>query len=185
GKPSRPLLFSRVLHVPALRNNLLSVLHLTRKHRYIVTIKDTRLTVVRDGEVHFTAACGRTNAAYVDGNVDTEQALPEACANVSKSDKPDLARWHRRLSHLGLDGVKQLMNKRLVDGLLIDSFDSPDPICEPCIHGKQHRDPFPKHSESRSADLLGLIHSDLHGPLPPTHTGFKYWITFIDDKSHY
>ena len=30
------------------------------------------------------------------------------------------------------------------------------------------------------------MHSDLHGPLPVlTQTGYKYWMTFIDDMSHF
>lgn len=185
GRLGRPLLFRRVLHVPALRNNLLSVLYLTRKHGYTVTIEKDTLSFKRNQDLLFTATCDKTNAAYLDGTTDPGQ-LSNECVNFSKASKLDLTLWHRRLSHLGLDGVKQLMTKQLVDGLHIDSLDSPDPICEPCIHGKQHRDPFPKHSESRCSELLGLIHSDLHGPLPVrTHAGYRYWMTFIDDKSRF
>ena len=90
------------------------------------------------------------------------------------------------LHHIGADGLTHLINKGLVDGLHLNSLDPLDPICEPCIHGKQHRDPFPKHSETRSDKLLGLIHSDIHGPLPVrTHSGYRYWMTFVDDKSRY
>src|SRR3984885_10126689 len=32
---------------------------------------------------------------------------------------------------------------------------------------------------------LELVHSDLHGPLPATANGFKYWISFTDDASRY
>ena len=33
---------------------------------------------------------------------------------------------------------------------------------------------------------MELVHSDLHGPLPVlTQTGYKYWMTFIDDMSHF
>jgi transposase InsO family protein len=185
GKPTNPIRIQRVLHVPALRNNLLAVLYLTQNSGIEVNIIKDQLTFTRDGQIIFTATCDGSNAAYLNGHTNTEQGLAEECANVSKAARLDLSLWHRRLSHLGLNAVKQLMNKRLVDGLLIDSLDPPDPICEPCIHGKQHRDPFPKQSESRSTELLGLIHSDLHGPLPPTMSGFRYWITFIDDKSRY
>ena len=32
--------------------------------------------------------------------------------------------------------------------------------------------------------LLHLVHSDVHGPLPVrTHSGYRYWITFINDSS--
>ena len=37
-----------------------------------------------------------------------------------------------------------------------------------------------------TSGLLGLVHSDLHGPLPvQIHSGYKYWITFIDDRSRF
>ena len=32
---------------------------------------------------------------------------------------------------------------------------------------------------------LELVHSDLHGPLPPTANGYKYWISFTDDASRF
>ena len=31
----------------------------------------------------------------------------------------------------------------LVDGLVLDSKAEPDPICEPCLVGKMHANPFP------------------------------------------
>src|SRR3979490_2063879 len=74
----------------------------------------------------------------------------------------------------------------MVEGMDITS-DTPFPtICEAYIHGKQHREPFPKKASSRATQLLQLVHSDIHGPLKvPTPQGFKYWITFIDDKSRH
>ena len=45
--------------------------------------------------------------------------------------------------------------------------------------------PFTRHSE-RINDLLGLIHSDVCGPLSSTaRGGYQYFITFIDDFSRY
>ena len=42
---------------------------------------------------------------------------------------------------------------------------------------------FPTSTRISTAPLE-LIHSDLHGPLPvPSPEGFRYWITFIDDKT--
>ena len=43
--------------------------------------------------------------------------------------------------------------------------------------------PFPV-STNRRDKALQLVHSDVHGPLPVrTHSGYRYWITFIDDSS--
>ena len=47
------------------------------------------------------------------------------------------------------------------------------------------RTPFTRQSE-RANDLLGLIHSDVCGPLSSTARGcFQYFITFTDDFSRY
>ena len=51
--------------------------------------------------------------------------------------------------------------------------------------GKMTKTPFTGHSE-RANDLLGLIHSDVCGPLSSnTRGGFQYFITFTDDFSRY
>ena len=45
--------------------------------------------------------------------------------------------------------------------------------------------PFAGHSE-RASDLLGLIHTDVCGPLSSIgRGGYQYFITFIDDFSRY
>ena len=57
--------------------------------------------------------------------------------------------------------------------------------CESCLLGKITKTPFTRQS-NRSNDLLGLIHSDVYGPLSITaRGGFQYFITFTDDFSRY
>ncbi|KAH9726481.1 retrovirus-related pol polyprotein from transposon RE2 [Citrus sinensis] len=54
-----------------------------------------------------------------------------------------------------------------------------------CQCGKMHRLSF-KSSESKSSTALEIIHNDLWGPAPTiSNQGFKYYITFIDDKTNY
>ena len=79
-----------------------------------------------------------------------------------------------------------MVQKELVDGLVIQVTDKPDPICEPCLAGKQHRGPIPK-SAYHSYQPLELIHSDVHGPMAviSREGGFKYWVSFIDDSSRF
>ena len=91
--------------------------------------------------------------------------------------------WHHRLAHLSLDNVKLLIRSDLVDGLTIKSSERANTICEPCLAGKQHRNPFPT-STTWVSKPLALIHTDLHGPIPTcTHSGHQYWILFIDDDT--
>ena len=63
----------------------------------------------------------------------------------------------------------------------LESFDT----CESCLRGKMTKSPFNKQGE-RASDLLGLIHTDVCGPLSTTARGeFSYFVTFTDDFSRY
>ncbi|KAJ3549031.1 hypothetical protein NMY22_g1030 [Coprinellus aureogranulatus] len=78
------------------------------------------------------------------------------------------------------------MHQDLATGILVKEGTELNNICEHCITGKQHQDPFPNLSAHRLTELLGRILSDLHGPLAvQTPHGYRYWITFIDDHSWY
>jgi len=95
----------------------------------------------------------------------------------------DITLWHRRFGHLNFGDVHKLASRNLVSGLTLNSRAPPDPICEPCLAGKQHR-LVNRNPASRETVPLALIHSDLHGPLPvSTPEGKRYWIIFIDDAT--
>ena len=69
GKQVRPVEFSRVLHVPDLRNNLLSVLFLTRHKGFTVHIGASQMSFERPtGTPLFTATIDDSNAAFLDGS---------------------------------------------------------------------------------------------------------------------
>lgn len=72
-----------------------------------------------------------------------------------------------------VDGIGQLKND--IDG-----------VCEPCTYGKQISKPFYSRGGERSSRVLQLIHSDVCGPItPPTHNGKRYFVTFMDDFTHF
>ena len=77
------------------------------------------------------------------------------------------------------------MEKLHKDGLLESlDFVSLD-TCEPCLMGKMTRTPFNGTME-RAVDLLGIIHTDVCGPMNITaRNGFRYFVTFTDDLSRY
>jgi hypothetical protein len=183
GKLGRLLEIERVLHVPALRSNLLSVLYLVRKKAFYVTLHCNTIYFRLARQLVFTATIKENNCGYLDGHT----VLPKSLSAMSASTCPlDITLWHRRFAHLNVDSVKRIIRDDLVTGLVIKSSTAPDPICAPCLAGKQHRGPIPK-TATRATGLLDLIHSDVHGPLPvQSRTGhFRYWISFIDDKSRF
>jgi hypothetical protein len=59
------LLLTSVLYVPALQNNLLSVLHLVSNHCFRVEIEGTGMHFLRNGQLMFTATI-RDNTAWLD-----------------------------------------------------------------------------------------------------------------------
>lgn len=182
GKKERLLEFERVLHVPELQSNLLSVLYLTCKKDYIVQIVKDCMSFCQNGVLRFTATVNDKNTAYLDGYPIIEFA---GAANASTCPL-DVTLWHRRFGHLNINDMREIISKELVKGLDIKVSTPSDPICEPCIAGKLHRGPIPKVASHRSSFPLGLVHSDLHGPLPvQTREGYRYWITFIDDFSRF
>jgi hypothetical protein len=61
------------------------------------------------------------------------------------------------------------------------SFDT----CESCLLGKMTKTHFDGQTE-RASDLLGLVHTDVCGPMSSVAKGgFRYSITFTDDFSRH
>ena len=157
-------------------------IYLTRNKSYNVMIDSSKMWFKRANELMFTASITDTNAAHMDGTV---QAMTEFAGAVSTCPL-DESLWHRRFAHLNVRDVHKLVQGDLVTGVTVKSKASMDPICEPCLAGKQHRVAVPKVALHRATELLALVHSDVHGPLPVrSRMGYRYWITFIDDYSRY
>ncbi|KXJ71678.1 hypothetical protein RP20_CCG019945 [Aedes albopictus] len=83
------------------------------------------------------------------------------------------------MGHLNEASLKRL--KQVANG--IDFKNEALADCVSCLEGKQARLPFPT-SDSRTTDLLELVHSDLCGPVEvPSFGGSRYFVTFVDDAS--
>ena len=100
--------------------------------------------------------------------------------NTSKANKQH---WHCHLAHLHYNTILCMVAHGMVRGMETVMGGGVD-TCEPCILGKQTCAEISKHTEPHSDTVLGCIFSDVCGKLPTqSHAGFKYFITFIDDKS--
>nr|GEX71387.1 retrotransposon protein, putative, Ty1-copia subclass [Tanacetum cinerariifolium] len=89
--------------------------------------------------------------------------------------------WHLRLAHISKKRIEKLQQKGLLKSTDDESFDQ----CISCLFGKITRKSFP-HRPERATDLLGIIHTDVCGPLRHvSRQGASYFITFTDDYSHY
>ena len=132
NQPSRLLEFHNVLHVPALRSNLLSVLYLTRQKEYKVIIQRDTMQFYRHRQLLFTATVNSNNAAFLDGQI---VPLSDFAGKVSTCNA-DETLWHRRFCHLNKRDVQKVIQGDLVRGVEVESKESMHPICEPCLAGK-------------------------------------------------
>ena len=172
-----PCRLTRVLYVPDLQNNLLSVLHLVANHSFRVEIEGKRMCFYQQGSPRFVASIKGTTA-YMD--VSTESIVESALAS---REPLSCSLWHRRLVHIGIDKIEQVLKHELATGFKLDVNDPLAPLCIPCVYGKHHRSPFPDKASHRSTTPFERIHSDLHEVPVLTLSGFRYWVTFIDDAS--
>ena len=94
----------------------------------------------------------------------------------------DLKGWHEILGHCNYEDILKL--KGVVEGMKVsDSSSSKPQDCNVCIEGKmtqiRNRNP-----DARATAPLGLVHTDLAGPIDPaSREGFRYSIAFTDDYS--
>lgn len=85
---------------------------------------------------------------------------------------------------MNFENLKELKGKNLVDGL--DFSSAVLDKCEVCLKGKLCQNSFPKESQTRTKDLLELLHCVLCGPMRTTSSGgAKYFLLITDDYSRY
>ena len=109
--------FERVLHVPDLRNNLLSVLYLTRSKSYVVSIHHDKMFFNHHKTLLFTANITSHNAAILNG-----QVVPTIQYAAFTSTCPlDTTLWHRRFAHLNHGDVNRMLNEDMVKGMVVKS----------------------------------------------------------------
>ena len=160
-----------VLYVPGLDANLLSVNKIIEKGNRVEFIGAGRRIWNQSKEI-LVVANSKGGIYRMETHCETAYAI--ATSNSNK----DL--WHRRLGHLGRQGMRALANG-LVDG--VQDFQVSDEKCSICVQGKQSRYPF-GNSGKRAMNILDLIHSDLCGPMSKQSMGGAlYFVTFIDDHS--
>jgi hypothetical protein len=118
--------------------------------------------------------------------MDADQSIAHALTTRLTSSSAPLALWHRCLGHLNFRSVKCMADEGLVTGMTVSDRNTPSDPCEPCLEGKQTRDVICKVATTCTEHVLGHVHTDVCSPLPvPSHRGYRYFITFINDSSHF
>ena len=88
--------------------------------------------------------------------------------------------WHRRLRYISKQCLERLTSQGTLESLNMSNFD----VCIECIKGKT----IDKREKgaNRCKNVLELIHTYICGPFPKASwNGQAYFVSFIDDYSHY
>lgn len=162
--------------VPAISKNIISVSCLDKKG-FSFIIKNNRCLFYLNDICYGVAQL--FNGLYI---LDLEMPIYNINTKRFKSnDSNPTYLWHCRLGHINEKRISKLHKDGFLDSFDFESYEK----CESCLLGKMTKAPFTGHSE-RASDVLGLIHSDVCGPMSSLARGrFYYFITFTDDFSRY
>ena len=97
----------------------------------------------------------------------------------------DSWKWHKKLSHLNLNSINELIRKNLVRGLPKTLLTS-DGLCDSCQKAKQRKTSFRRKEESSVVNPYHLLHVDLFGPVNVMSLGRKkYALVIVDEFTRY
>lgn len=167
----------RVMYVPDLKSNLLSVSAITK----------------RGGSVHFNndiVTVLKDNKIVLEGRMNSEEFYiikSKECVEKSMITKgnQNVKLWHSRLGHLGIHNMLKLLD--ITHGLKLSKTELMDQSlnCEICIKSNQVRTAF-GNERRRATRPLEIIHTDVCGPITPTTwDGMRYFISFLDDFTNF
>ncbi|WJX60656.1 hypothetical protein P8452_45840 [Trifolium repens] len=175
-KNGRKSVIEKVLYVPGMQCNLMSVGQLLDKG-FKVVLEDGTLKLF-DSKQNLILKSNQSKNRTFKTQL---KAIEHECLAASTENK-DSELWHKRYGHLNFESLSLLNSKNTVLGL--PSVITPVETCTTCLLGKQPRDSFKNHLPMRSNEVLNVVHSDICGPIDVLSTGGnKYFLTFVDEFS--
>ena len=176
------VIITNVALVPGLKHDLLSVSQICDRGFHVdfhsdyceVISKSTRKVVL----VRY-----RRNNIYEAGLI-TDSGGKSVCLSTRMSNEESW-KWHKKLSHLNLNNINELIRKKLVRGLP-DLLLNMDGLCDSCQKAKQRKSSFKSKSESSISEPYHLLHVDLFGPVNIMSLGrMKYAMVIVDEYTRY
>ncbi|KAD7477010.1 hypothetical protein E3N88_00146 [Mikania micrantha] len=186
------LRFDDVNHVENLKYNLLSVSQMCDKGRIsLFTKQDCRILssevlpligkVLDEYTLLKANRVGRVYALDLSKKINVKG---HPCL-FSKASPKESNLWHRRLGHVNLKNMNQLVQHGLVRGLPVKDFKC-DENYAACLKGKQHKVSFPPIEDPKSTACLQMLHMDLFGPVRIMSLAKKkYCLVIVDDYSSF
>lgn len=169
----------RVLFVPNLHRNLLSLGEMTKK-KFEIRLFGRGLKVYRGESGTELVMTGNLIAkGLYQMNFTVDIHVP---ANIVHSkDGGSLEVWHQRFGHTNFATIRKIVQSNSVNGIVCLDVNSPTSDCVPCLLGKMHRSTF-KPSPTRKLSPAELIHFDIAGPFEvKSMGGASFMCLFVDD----
>ncbi|KAK1628491.1 hypothetical protein QYE76_002806, partial [Lolium multiflorum] len=178
---SKDLCLETVMLVESLGYNLLSIYHLADVG-YNSYFTNYCVKVFRSDNLKLVLVGYVENNLYV-VDLSKESPSPSTCLMVAKHDEGWL--WHRRLGHVNMRNLKQLLKGEHIVGLTGIFFEK-DRVCSACVAEKQLKKRHPIKNIVTTSRPLELLHLDLFGTSHyDTLGGSKYGLVIVDDYSRY
>nr|GEW28280.1 zinc finger, CCHC-type [Tanacetum cinerariifolium] len=166
-----------VYYIPNLKSNILSLGQLTENGCKIIMKNNILLLYGQDKKLLMRVERSR-NRLY---KINLKVGMP-MCLLANLENHAWL--WHARLGHLNFDLIKQMTQKKLVEG--IPSINHKNRACNACLLGKHSRAPFPNQTNTKSSEPLNLVFGDLCGPISPeTESRKNYMFLLVNDCTRY
>ena len=167
------LVLDNILLVDGIKANLISIGQL-RDQDLTVTFTKSNCSVTREDNSVFMKGLRSPDNCYLWSAPQT----PSPSCLLSRADVTDL--WHKRLGHLNLRSLGQLVSKEAVRRLPELKIKE-ERICGQCQVGKQVRASHKKVDYLTTSRVLELLHIDLMGPMQVESYGEKRYILVVDD----
>ena len=168
---------AKCYYVPSITKNIISTSKLDidgfslsqSGGKYSISLNGTILVVARYSNGHYLIS---NEQLVLNINMTKKRKLEDLNSSFL---------WHYRLGHIGKDRISKLHRDGYLGSFDYESFET----CESCLEGKMAKTPFTGKG-MRSNELLGLVHSDVCGPMSiSARGGYNYFVTFTDDYSRY
>jgi hypothetical protein len=152
---------TQVLHVPKMKNSLISVSKLISEGFKVEFDKDG--CKVNNAQGVGVAEARRDKNLYL-----LNVKVRKDTAHVANFLEKGAMLWHERFGHLNMASLKEL--DAMVDGMNLKEV-LLHHICEACVKGKHQRTSFPKDGATRASQFLEIVHTDVCGPMRTTSHG--------------
>lgn len=174
-----------VLHVPAMKKNLLSVRQLLRDDPTIHMHFGANNCKIwqRDELIAEGVQSIDLYRLVVAEDQENETELHQINASVAELSEAEL--WHARLGHPSYLKMQKVLALNLYSDKQLSKLKGTH-LCDSCQVSKQSRAPYPQGGGTRARQKLEHVHTDVCGPVSVKSLGGShYFLTFIDDYSRY